>query len=122
VKLLKINKITYPKPLDQIADIENDSIDVFVELEDGITYVLAFGTPKHLSWFMEENSIDHYTGVPWVIVNKLTEENIKETIEDYAKNDGYWLKLYHMAGIAKMFTIKEMDEKIQSRFQQLKHQ
>jgi hypothetical protein len=34
--------------LDQITDIENDSIDVCVDFEDGYTFTLSIATTKHL--------------------------------------------------------------------------
>jgi len=34
--------------VDQITDIENDSIDVFVDSEDGYTYTVSIATIKNI--------------------------------------------------------------------------
>jgi hypothetical protein len=37
-------------------------------------------------------------GHPFILVQKLTKEIIEETIKAYAKDNAYWLKLYHFTG------------------------
>jgi hypothetical protein len=38
-------------------------------------------------------------GHPFILVKKLTQDIIEETIKAYAEeSDGYWLKSYHFAG------------------------
>ncbi len=47
---------------------------------------------------MEKDKTNFYgPGFPWIIVQKLTKEIIKESIKAYMedKSDSYWLKLYH---------------------------
>ena len=46
--------VFYPTPLCEIADPENDNIDVCVTMPDGTAYTLVFVTPQHLSQMMEE--------------------------------------------------------------------
>ena len=49
---------------------------------------------------MEKDKINFYgSGLPWVMVRKLTKEIIQEAIKAYMddKPEGYWLKLYHFA-------------------------
>ena len=43
--------------------------------------------------------MDYYgPGLPFIIVKRLTEKIIAETLEAYAsENDGYWLKLHHFS-------------------------
>ena len=96
---MKVVKIEFPIKLSQIDDIENDNLDVFVELEDGFTYVVVIFTPKNYYWYMEKENTNHYCGAPAIIVKKLTEEIIREAINEYAKDDAYWLKYYHLSGI-----------------------
>ncbi len=111
---LKINNITYPTPLSYIKDIENDNIDVFVELEDGITYTVVVSTPKNLIWYMDKEEMDYINpSPPLVMVRTLTEDNIRKALESFAEKDAYWLKLYHLAGKRDgIFDVKEMDRVI----------
>jgi len=111
---MKISHIKYPTPISAIKDIENDNIDVFVELEDGITCTVVVATPKNLLWYMEKEGKQYIeAGVPYIIVKELTEENIKSALESYAENDAYWLKLYHLAGESDdIFEISKMNSMI----------
>jgi hypothetical protein len=86
--------------LNEIEDVHNSNIEVFVTLQDGFSLTIIVGTPKNLQYLMEKNKANFYgPGLPWVIVQKLTKEIIQEAIEAYMddKADGYWLKLYHFA-------------------------
>lgn len=67
---MNIKKIEYPTSLSEIKDITNDNIDVFVELEDGSTYVLVVATPKNLYWCMENENVDFLCGCPQIIVKE----------------------------------------------------
>ncbi|AOT69949.1 hypothetical protein [Geosporobacter ferrireducens] len=109
---MKINKIDYPVPLSNIADIENDNIDVFIELDDGFQYNMLVVTPQNLNWLMDKENMNYLpAGVPFIVVKTLTEENIRNAIESYLEDDGYWLKLYQLAGERfGLLSIKEMDE------------
>ena len=42
-----IKSISFPTYLEDITDIENSNIDVFVELEDGYTYTVVVATAKN---------------------------------------------------------------------------
>ena len=46
-------KVFYPTPLCEIADPENDNIDVCVTTPDGAVCTIVFITPKNLSRMME---------------------------------------------------------------------
>ena len=43
-----IKSISFPTPLEDIKDIEDDNIDVFVELEDGYTHTVVVATSKNI--------------------------------------------------------------------------
>lgn len=100
---MKIIKIEYPTELSKIEDIENDNIDVFVTLDDGRIYTVYVGTPKNLTWYMDKEELDYVpAGCPFIIVRKLTHENIKKAIEDYAKENAYDLKYNYLSHIIKI--------------------
>ena len=86
--------------LNEIEDVYNSNIEVFVTLEDGFPLTIVVGTPKNLQYLMEKDHVNFYgPGLPWIIVQKLTKEIIQEAIKAYIddKPDGYWLKLYYFA-------------------------
>jgi hypothetical protein len=96
-----IKSISFPTYLEDITDIENSNIDVFVELEDAYTYTytVVVATAKNIESLMDKEKINYFEpGDPFIIVKKLTKEIITEAIEAYASDDAYWLKLYHFAG------------------------
>lgn len=86
--------------LNNIEDIYNSNIEVFVTFKDGFTVTIIVGTPKNLQYLMEKDNVNFYgPGLPWIIVQKLTVETIHEAIQAYMDDspNGYWLKLYHFA-------------------------
>ena len=94
-----IKNITFPTYLEDITDIENSNIDVFIELEDGYTYTVVVATAKNIESLIDKEKMNYFEpGYPFIIVKKLTKEIITEAIEAYASDDAYWLKLYHFAG------------------------
>ena len=94
-----IKSISFPTYLEDITDIENSNIDVFVELEDSYTYTVVVATAKNIESLMDNEKINYFEpGYPFIIVKKLTKDIITEAIEAYASDDAYWLKLYHFAG------------------------
>jgi hypothetical protein len=94
-----IKSISFPTYLEDITDIENSNIDVFVELEDAYIYTVVVATAKNIESLMDKEKINYFEpGYPFIIVKKLTKEIITEAIEAYASDDAYWLKLYHFAG------------------------
>jgi len=95
-----VKSISFPTYLEDIMDIENSNIDVFVELEDGYTYTVVVATAKNIESLMDKEKMNYFEpGYPFIIVKKLTKDIIEETLKAYAENnDGYWLKLYHFAG------------------------
>ena len=94
-----IKSISFPTYLEDITDIENSNIDVFVELEDGYTYTVVVATAKNIESLMDKEKTNFSEpGDPFIIVRKLTKEIIEEAVKAYAENDAYWLKFYHFAG------------------------
>jgi hypothetical protein len=94
-----IKSISFPTYLEDITDIENSNIDVFVELEDAYTYTVVVATAKNIESLMDKEKMNYFEpGSPFIIVKKLTKDIIEEAVKAYAENDAYWLKLYHFAG------------------------
>lgn len=104
--------IKYPPYFDEIEDIENDNIDVFIETKDGFTFSLAVTTPKYLISYMDKENMDFIPAAPpEIIVKKLTKEVIEKVIKTYIEDDAYWLKLYFLAGTNDgVFDVTEMDK------------
>jgi hypothetical protein len=95
---MKISNICILDNLKEI-DIENGTVDVSVETDDGNIYRLSFATPKHLQFLMDKEKSNYvYPSSPFTIVSKLTSENIEQAVKDLAEDDGYWLKMYYFAG------------------------
>ena len=96
-----VKKISFVRPtlLEEIPDIENYNLDVFVELENGYTYTVVIATAKNLVSLMDKQKTNFLEpGDPFIIVKKLTKEIIEKAVKAYAENDAYWLKFYHFAG------------------------
>ena len=110
-----IKSISFPTYLEDITDIENSNIDVFVELEDGYTHTVVVATPKNIEFLMNKEKREFLEpGYPFILVQKLTKRIITEAIEAYASDDAYWLKLYHFAGkIDKTVFNRLQDEHIE---------
>lgn len=107
---MKIKKISYPTPLCNIQEIDNDNIDIFVELEDGNNYTVVVATPKNIAGLMEKNNKSYFDpGPPMIIVSELTEKNIIDALKSFCEGDAYWLKEYYLSGV---FSIDILDEMI----------
>ena len=88
---MKIKRIEFAH---EITDPYMDNLDVFVENENGYTYTIVVSTPGDLLDQMEQEKINFIMpDTPKIIVKKLTEQIVREAIQAYAENDGYWLKL-----------------------------
>lgn len=89
-----IKSISFPTYLEDITDIENSNIDVFIELEDDGSYTVVIAPAKNLLTLMDKQKTNFSEpGYPFIIVKKLTKEIIEETVKASAENDAYWLKL-----------------------------
>ena len=101
---MKIKKI-------QCFNLVNDTLDVFVTLENDASYLVEVATLSALSTLMEKVESDFVpAGYPYIIVSKLTDEIIRAAIQEFidAKEDSYWLKLYHMTATLKIEDINEI--------------
>ena len=97
---------------EEITDIEDDCIDVFVGFEDGYTYALTVTTVKNILREMDEEKSNFYNPRAMVIVvRKLTQKIISEAIEAYAEDDGFWLKLHHFANKIDISLFDELKAK-----------
>lgn len=88
-------KLFFPTPLCDINDIYNDNIDVCVKLDDGNEFVLVVATPQNLINQMKNDNVPFIKpGLPFIIVESLTEKNIKIMLDEYLKEDDQYLKIY----------------------------
>ena len=98
--------------LDEITDIENDSIDVCVDSEDGYTFTVSIATTKHLLQRMDDEKSNFSDPNELVIVvRKLTQEIITEALEAYAEDNGFWLKLHQFASEIDISVFDELQAK-----------
>ena len=98
--------------VDQITDIENDSIDVFVDSEDGYTYTVSIATTKNLLQRMDQEKSNFSRPSELVIiVRKLTKEIITEALKAYAEDDGFWLKLHQFASDINISVFDQLQAK-----------
>ena len=68
-----MKNISFPTYLEDITDIENSNIDVFVELEDNYTYTVVVATSKNIESLMDKDKMNYFEpGSPFIIVKKLT--------------------------------------------------
>jgi hypothetical protein len=101
---MKIKKIKY-------LNLVNDSLDVFVTLENDASYLVEVATLQFLSDLMEKNESDFVpAGYPYIIVSKLTDEIIRAAIQEFIdeNEDSYWLKLYHITATLNIEDINEI--------------
>ena len=98
--------------LDEITDIENDSIDVCVDCEDNFTVTVSVATTKYVLQRMDEQKSNFSNPNELIIVvRKLTQEIIAEAIEAYAKDNAFWLKLYAFASEIDISVLDELQAK-----------
>lgn len=106
---MKIKKVKYPTDLCKI-DKYKDNIDVFVDTEDGQHFVVTVCTPKYYEEYMDKEGVNFIAaGSPDIIVRELTDENIRQALEDFCRNNGYWIKSFYLLGeISEGLLDKEM--------------
>ena len=74
-----IKRISFPTYLEDITDIDNSNIDVFVELEDACTYTVVVAKAKNIEFLMDKERMNYFEpGYPFIIVKKLTKEIISK--------------------------------------------
>lgn len=89
-----------------------------------MTYNMVVTTPKYFYTYMVKEQLDYIPAAPpEIIVRKLTKENIEAAINSYLEENGYWFKLYYLAGENYgVFDVNEMDmmiEKIKARHKEI---
>ena len=103
---MKVKEIEFEIPPE---DLVNGCLDVFITLEDNSLYFVEVTTPRFLEVLMGESKFlpPQY---PYIIVSELTGEVIKAAIEEFisAKEDSYWLKLYHVTPSLNIEDIHEI--------------
>ena len=105
---MKIKRIEF---IDEIIDPHLDNVDVMVENEDGYMYTIVACTPGDLLKQMKEDKLNFIMpDTPRIIVKKLTEKIVREAIEVYAENDGYWLKLYQFGDDIDISVLNKLEE------------
>ena len=78
--------------------MKNDFVDVIVRDITGYGYTMVVTMPTNVLKVMNSNSVNFIKPeVPLIIAKQLTQQFIEEAINDYALNDGYWLKLHQFA-------------------------
>ena len=79
VNSLLVKKISFVRPilLQEIPDIEDYNLDVFVELEDGYTYTVVIATAKNIVSLMDKEKT-HFLepGDTFIIVKNQTQNTI----------------------------------------------
>lgn len=108
-----LKRMRFPTVWENNPSVENQNIDVWVEAENGYVYILVVATAKNLEYLMNQENLSYFSpGHPFLIVQNLTLEIIKEAIKAYAEeNDGYWLKFYHFAGSIGTIVFDELQAK-----------
>ena len=98
--------------LDEISDIENDSIDVCVDCEDNFTVTVSVATTKYVLQRMDEQKSNFSNPNELIIVvRKLTQEIITEALEAYAEDNAFWLKLHEFASEIDISVFDELQAK-----------
>ena len=86
--------ITYPTDLKEVNKL-NDNIDVCLRLEDGREYTFVVATPDNLKYLMKKDQVPFLRpGLPFLIVEEISEENIRQLVEELIKEDLVFLRIY----------------------------
>ena len=105
---MRVKRIEF---VEEVRDVTNDNIDVFVENEDGYTYTISVCTPQDFLEEMKQEKTNFVRpgGTIMIVVKKLTEDIVTEAIQAYAENDGYWLKLHQFAASIGISTLNQLE-------------
>ena len=105
-------KIKSIEIVEEIRDLELDSLDVLVECENGYTYVVVVTTPTYLADELVQENINYIRPQsPIIIVKKLTKQIIEEALFAYAENEAYWLKLCHFGHLIDISVLNQLQKK-----------
>lgn len=73
----------------------SDNIDVCVRLEDGRSYTFVVTTPTGLTELMKKDGLPYLKpGLPFLVVERITEDIIQQLILEYLDTDDVYLKIY----------------------------
>ena len=87
-------KLFFPTPIQEVDPI-NDNIDVCITLEDGSQYTLVITTPDNLKALMKKENLSYIEpSLPFCVVDKITEDNIKKLVESLLNDEKIFLKIY----------------------------
>ena len=87
-------KLFYPTSLKEI-DTLKDNVDVCLKLDSGMEYTLVVTTPRGLTELMKKDKLPFIKpGLPFVVVEEITEENIRLFVEELLKEDEIFLRIY----------------------------
>ena len=104
-------KIKSIEIVEEIRDLELDSLDVLVESESGYTYVIVVTTPAYLEDEMTQEKTNFIKPCsPIVIVKKLTKQIIEEALFAYAEDEAYWLKLCHLGDTIDISVLNQLQK------------
>lgn len=82
--------VFYPTALEEI-DPHDQNIDVCVTLADGRYYTFVVATPENLKSLMKKDGLPYLIpGLPFLIVEELTDQNIRSVIEELIRYDAEW--------------------------------
>ena len=87
-------KITFPFLWESVNE-NDDNVDVCIELENGQQYVFVIATPDNLKSLMRKDSLPFLKPAPpFLFVEKITEKNIVQLIDELLINDINLLTVY----------------------------
>ena len=93
-----IKSIRFEPELEDIEKMDDDNVDAIIELNDGYEYIVPVITHKNILSLIDNEISDFLFSMdPMIVVKELTMENIERAIKLYAKENAFWLKLYHLA-------------------------
>ena len=96
--MLKIVSVQFAH---EVNDLKNDFLDVIVEDVTGYSYTVTVTTPDYLLKVMNDNSVNFIKPNDWplIIVKQFTQQVVEEAINEFALNNGFWLKLHQFTDV-----------------------
>ena len=74
-------KVSYPTPLCEIADPENDNVDVCVAMPDGSSYTIVCITPRNLAALMDRDGGTFiHPGFRFAVVRRIDRACIEDAL------------------------------------------
>lgn len=86
--------IYFPTPIGEV-DAVCDNVDVCVGLDDGREYTLVVATPDGIKAMMKNEGVPYIRpSVPFLVVEEITEENIRRLVEELLDEGEIFLEVY----------------------------